>query len=1187
MNRYLAEEFTDRKRMISSLELYHIGQRTTEIFYNQITTDDLNREFVSYDLDGNSCVAMKIYKWPLSTIRETVIWIVPNEKLTRDICDIALGPTGMLLAIESTATLYNFVAKTYDKHILSNIDIYRRTVVIPSMDVSLVVSVGVRSHGPLKSSENRTLTDAYATDKKVDYVYVEICHIGDKSSIESGKITECKDTELKVRVDYLSVSNMLLGSLVGNTLEQSSDYEFQRDPFMRPVGIGCWQQSTSGVGFQRFVPPSTTFSGQYVTEIETRDYGYVAFDGEKQLLRLDRHERKNIYDLDGKTSYHMNLFEEPKRRASYSKQGKNCIALQSLVRFIQESNPIEKLLGFSSESSSAAYHLGSKMINHVLHKVYESKMAFDNSMGEVNFPILLEAPVILDKSNEYYVTYYMTELKGGDSQVAPVIRYIEMWELVRGSNKKRLINRLEFAEFDWSLDVEPQDDLEGSIFGMSSCSMERAGQLDMHFLVTSSDPSKSANRKALARRRQVKIVESLVHKTLRSKLDISPLNMAQLSANFDPNSGDIIVDTKIVELKSGVSNDELIFYGRFGHLQVAFSESILMMTVNRHSLDECRLDSLTLTDQPNVFIYCPRKTLCMLIAAEAAARYQKGSELSDRNHSTSTVAPDNDDTPICSAHRFGWGPSPTSPVDSVMNKVLGSQFRLSYSHIEVPLESNNKLDMYITLPHMKKVDSIHLLNGGLDLVDLRFLTHSEDQQLARGNKLVKLERKSELLRHCHMACQFDQFCESYSICVRGKRESIKPTDCILSPIRLSQQVVEAIESKARVKNGSDTIVMEMPPETDLHYAEHFKLQREHGCSLHPKDALMTFKFSGEIKGQKPDDHETSSKLGELASLEGCAELAYDRSLWLNPYESEFIYCPIEQLCIVEAELVKQLTQRQTCFKYTRSLKLFYAERAYSRLSIRMDKLDDGASYKTINTKDKLEELNIGHWIEGIGEEQCARDCGLHHSNCLNFDTCRFQKKSSLTQSFIDLCIIYSIRDPAQAISNKLGLLPQEERFYSLDEQAKPSPSSLHFSGNINCSHFSLHDFYLDLRLRYMLNELKPTGQQDMSDQVSAELDKIDQSILDQDLKRSKAELEEMRNRLDQDSSNKKDNSSSGSINGLLFAIGLVMGVLVTIYGGSMVTLVESQYQWLQGKLNERRHQNRRLSQLVLNTNIEF
>lgn len=1247
---FLVNEYVDIAKDRSSLRLDNLLTSKASIFYHRHRGIDKQSALTEYEIEKNVCKSVSLFEWPLAKIRNFVVRMLPYVKLVKEVSDIALGPSALLLAVEESLDDFRYSGTSFNTKRLTNMDIYtylanfnesKKRVNIQSEKMVLVKVKIPTSSGKGSKRKAQTLAELARTDSKADIFALEICELA-RNSISSKQLFDkeylCTNSEFIVHINYYILAEMTSGTLIGDSLDGDQVFNFNQSPFMQPIGIGCWHDEANYQDFKRFNSPSLKFSAEYITTNGiSNGLSYVAFDGYRQILRLDRQGRKSIYDLESGNSYNTFEFKAIKELTDEPDYAKNCIVLQSDFVNLEKGNfMLERLLGIGLENGgTSAYYLGSRVIDHVLYEVYEAELLYDRPSGleGYNLPILMEPSrftMPLNKQSgkngsRFFMTYYLIELTNNFEGTILVPKFIELWRLSRNGkgNEKTLVNRLQFDEFNWDLDVEPSGDPDSQdlsrVFNIENCVKDRASQLQVRFRIIQEAKGEVKGEVLEQFKENTHLIKEIIHERLSTIMEVSLVNIARVDVSFIRQTPNLLVESRIVSLNSGISVDSILGYAKFLDILQALKQSIIIVFQNRHSLEACRLDSLSVNERNNL-MFCRGLTLCVLFKENAMNNYH----VLDQVGKSELIYSSNPSDAMCEVHRFIWALKPKlGNSNSIWSRHTENVYKLSRSSFEIPFvyldkkqtDSQEKLAVdsdgelvkitYKGLgyaPETKTIDPIGFSGFGATLNGLRYTTMLEEpsaQNLNYGILMSLINLKEDKFEYCHRACELDDYCESYSVCIGKKSLKVFQNDCVLSTLRVKSDILSQIEEKNLNKEDNFEI-----KGTSYYESQVFRFRREPDCSIYQKDTLASYKIYVyfEIQATTSEEKKRNGDKGEqqqqqVALIEGqymsqseCADSAYELSVWSKSTYSNFIYCPLSSLCFVGAKKRKELSREnvefdQVCYGYAKTHLQFFNQYRMTRLAINLRSIngsggssETGAPVSTTSIKPTIkdeiradmkefEELEIGRVIEGLDTEQCARDCNLLESKCLAFDACRV----SSDQTF---CILYSIRSPMSSMKKRFGFLKQEKRFY---EEKETTGDTVNVIGDSMCNHYDLKNVYFDIRMHQMLDK-DGTNSHD-------KMDEIESTIIRQDQKRS----EEIFNTLDDlpSSSSKindadKNNQQSGGIHWLALVMGIILGIVGALYGkeGTQYA-VEMFSSYRSGRPSNLSRNGRRISQVEL------
>lgn len=1196
-----------------------------------------------FDLDRNACQSSQIYDWPLVNIRKTIVHLVPSSNLTSRLCDVAFGPSGLLLAIKETMSLFNYLGSEDDQRHLVNSDLYE--FVFSSFDSgqTLVTKVRTRNNEVGENSDEfkngKSMADiANKTGKNIRILSVEVCNVRSADLRDPGRRTskefECKSDEFLFQVHFFLVAQLTGGPLIGQGLDKDHSYDFHKDPFSLPIGIGCWAHVDPEHKNHRkaFTIGETRFSAHYITSNGTRSFSYVAYDSQFMLLRLDRNERKGIYDLDRGLSYHEDEFRSVKRLTNLADVTKNCVVLETSIDMFGGLDLMQRLIGLAHGAS--APYLGSRTIDNSVFSVYETELVFSGFESGYNLPILLElSQFSMPKSDvnaerRFFVTYYVTESlqlnreRQQDYQIVDqaahtaIPKYIELWQFDLENLQRKLLNRLEFSEFSWSLDVAPADDLTNpdliGIFNVASCAQQRASQLQLKYRIgpdvaTRSSVSKTDLTNVFLANQQL-FRRSILSKMLAA-LEIPALNVVRLEIATLEGSDKLLVESQIVELPRGDSSDKLLGFVNYETAQHELKHHVLAYHFNRHSLDSCRLDSLA---QPadNSLIYCDKLALCLIVKQAPAQNYiEKVNANSSSSYQLASIS--------CPMYEFSWTLRPREKHESILTRVWDNKYKLSASttRINFELASKDKTKTkqieyagYNFGPEIKRLDALctdcNSKARSPAILSMRHTVNKEDSKASNANIPVNLPTfGAETFAYCQLACQLDAYCNSFSICLRrrSKLRRSQPYDCVLSSFRLTGDSIEQLKALSLDTNSSGYT----PTTSQSNSSYTFKLDLD--CNLHPKDVLLgsldhpiRLRTTNEQDDVIIDANEanTTNVAQEplVASLEECADLSHRNSVGNISISSNFVYCHLKSYCIphnANGSNLPKATVGQICYLYTMSHTQFYEKTPFCRMAIIRRPLDRGQEQQQRHLEpstgnrdnqfkssfDLMISLKLGRFFMNLDSANCAELCDLHSSNCLAFDSCKSADSS------MHFCFLYSIRSPFARVSSRLKLVGLEERVYgeSRDSQSNETIGRAMVVADSHCDHYNPKRIFLEIKLRQFeqSNDEEESRARELSDKNEEEL--IGQAQ-NQSAKILKETLE-LRQKLSENSISEL--GISWTANTILLLLGLLIGSCGSLFGGQGLSQLSDLWLALKTgaplrRWRRRRHgENRRISEISL------
>lgn len=1228
--------------------------KDTKIYYKDFSGDPPKNKFISYDVDLNTCYSSKdqvdMYNWPLAGLRNIVIQVTSLENLTKKLCDITLGPSILLMAVEQSLGEFYYLTTAFSQSRLVEVDLYERlfssSPELEANSQTMIMTVRIVSQpGRRRTKQRQSLASLVSAsqniNKKIDFLSVSVCKVNN-DALEGRNYTteyECDPTEMIFDVDYYIVSEYIASSLTGRQLDDHIDYDYGQNPFMQPAGIGCLVPEDGFKRKNRFNVESLQFSAQFVTSNGTKGLSYVAYDGYNKVLRLDKDGRKSIYDIDRKNSYHAEtLLESVYELTDSVNRTHQCLVAKIDDLTMRNSyTMLERLLGIGMPEQLGAYYLGSEMVDHITYQVYETELVYDQTNLRYNLPILMEPTWwVMPTRNvafegiQFFMTYYTYQVPNNldvrgyrqfedddDDDTEPIlmIKFIELWEFNRKEGKKSLINRLEFIEFSWSLDVEPSSQDLSGLFNIESCSPERSDQVQLRYLISQHPKGAVRGEGVLeAFKSNSQLVKEHIYEQLAETLDVSRISIAQVDLSFMP-AGAIQVEVRLIELPAIVIGHRMLGFVKFNNIINKWKNSIVSIQYNRHSLDSCRVDSMA-ERKDNTAVFCDDLTLCVLVKNEAIDQY-KG----DIERFSSSIHTSSDDEvrssfelSICSVHQYAWGPAPIVPEYSVLNRVKQNSYKLASSLFSMFFrysgdsgeEDDNEDDEadiqkaryklvkykgYVSGQRVKKLDSIssNLQEIQAALEGLRYTTMNEDPSTLNMNLALKTMQSFHLkdrFKFCQMACQMDELCESFSVCLRKKRQVESREDCVLSTVRLNHEHIQQLAGMLIARRGNKTdestkneLNLQLRV-TSNYESQLLGFRQDPECNLHPKDSLSTYELTDKLQIKKSplskSSNETSYGIPRVLSLDDCAGLCDETSRLSNLVKSNFTYCPLSSQCVLDGDDFDQLNEGHICYRYRKFHVQFYEKVPVTRLSVVLaQSVADSSAGNNLridtNGSKLLEEHKIGRWIEGLDEEACARDCNLKQSNCLAFDLCQFTAATKL-------CILYSIRSPLSANRKKLGYLSQEHQFYNSTSGGKAT-----LTGVQTCNHFALKDIYFDIKLSAMLDE------QQQEATGNEERVKLEESILDQDQKDSDEALK----KLNSDSTNGRiigveSTGGGGRFNLQLVLVGLIVGLVGCVIYDNPKAFTYLRDQWDTFRImRSQRHATHRISQLALSNNLDL
>lgn len=1124
----------------SSIRTLNLESQRSKIYYNEVNT--YGRNFLVFEEDRNICKSSSVYQWPLAQLRSVAVRMLPTNKLTSDLCDVAMGPSSLLLAISETLDRFRYVTNKFSDTRLTEVDVYERFLESSDrLDIKpLLITLHVQSFAHKVTP--KVLGDIHSA---IDVLSIVIGEINEEVGLKREETSAAEEhsydeEQVLAYIDYYIVTKMKQTSLVGQTLDRMGEFDFHRDPFVHPIGLGCWYQygtSRESTSKSYFRAPTEQFSAIYVSSNGSSESSYVAYNGYNNMLRMDNGDRKSIYELDRGLSYHVGEFSAMKEATDSANHGKNCIALDLKDKRLSSSSMLDRLLGFglTSGGSTGPHYIGSKLIEQVSYEVYETEIVFGRLEDNAYIlPILLEPirflmpATNLGGTKSYFLTYYVTELAYSQNlrfylrknsneldDAVFVPKYIELWEFNRKSpaeSGRILINRLEFTEFSWALDVEPNGDPDSRdlshLFAIPSCAQERSTQLEITYPVKQTLAGEIVNKEMIAAFQANKqLVKEVIHENLAMQLDIPRINIAYVDVSFPSvKSADFVVEARVIELPQSMTVDTLVGFAQVSQMLAALKGSVISIKQNRHSLDDCKLDSLTERTK-NALMYCEGLTTCILLKAEDASKFDDYQQ----KEQTELLRSADFSKALCGVHLFNWAQWTQADV---INRVYENKYRIG-SKLVIPFayrkrDSSQIVEFYgasnsfdVTV---KSLDSVGLVNSlKSSLVGFRHVLVQEDKKAVNLNYPISLDgivKQEDQFKYCHFACQLDDYCESFSFCSRKKGSRVEQTDCVLSALRLTRGNIAQLDEDLKKNPAKDNLQVVWTLNKGQVSGESggdarvYRFTFDQACNLHPKDFLEAFKLKRAIQVQqverKTDTDDNVTEPHDVGlTLAECAASSHEQSFERGTLDSSFTFCPLSALCLANRESVAGLDIGQTCYVYRKDATRFYHKRAHSRLVIKLSEEPKLEGSQRPLDLHRLEELKLGRIIEVQDEEQCARECNLHQANCLSFDSCLSGEGS--------FCLLYSIRSPSQS-QRKLKYLPQEKQFYgdgSSFGQIKTSLPRAFITDSLSCNHFAIENLYLNIRVQQLAQRLGG-NQSEGQESLRAKVDQLERDRLDQE-----------------------------------------------------------------------------------------
>lgn len=1207
---YQIDEYVDRTKEIASMNLFNYLTNDITIYYN-----DLKQEkSLAFQRQTQICKNLRPDQMPLIRLKRVLTYLLPADKLTASSIDVNLGPSLFLNCLEELLDKFRYVETTNNPDHLAPVDNYElilatdkdmNLLTTKSKNKKLVVNLQIYANRDPDKATKQSLIERVAELSKtkpinsLDIISVKMCIMNKESFLKrkTNVVLICDKNEFVLQIDYYAISELVGGSLIGTTLDQSQEFNYDLEPFMQPIGIGCWDKNEGCFGSKQLQAPSLQFSAEYKTTAGSRGLSFVAYNGHRKVLRVDREGRKNIYDLDIKLSYHIGEFSSLKEKSDSLNRPKNCVVIKD--QLMSNGLMLERLLGFSN--TKAACHMGTKIVDHVPYNVYEMELNSKTSQ----LPILMETTRFLmddeDSTKRYFLTYYVVEYSNSpdvngfddfgksdqEGGVVSIPKFIELWEL-SGGKEKRMINRLEFAQFSWSLDVKPTSDPESQdlnhLFNLDSCVLKRSHQIQFRYRMTPKASMFEQSKKLLKSFDQnPDPIREILHNKLADKLKITPLNIASFNV-FKTRTNGFLIDSRIVELSSGLMNQDLIGYTKFENLMSSLKDSVLSVYQNRHNINDCRLDSLMEVSRNNL-VFCRGLTTCLLIDQDKMAAFLPTLSQEERPKYLKSQKVDEAE---CQVEQFSWAPFATDKKDTMLERVKDNQHRLIGDDVKFRFrikpngaQKTSEIVDYDGFYHaieFKRLDpqGTEVRDGiGRSLVGVRYTTREEEPSFLNSNLGYKLKSSKEnRFKYCELACQLDEYCNSFSICLRRRAlpNFSSSSDCILSTMRLSGDHMDEIDQLMRDKTlQEDLLKVKVTTYVD---SQEFKFKKDLECSIHPKDSLMAYEMAGILRVRSStlelnDDEQALGDIGEITTLEDCAEQEFELSLWTNLVQSNFTYCPMGSLCILEDENVAKLGDGQRCYQYYRTHTQFYKQTRFTRMSVQLEN-DNGAADEDKN-KQSVEQSAVARSLIGLSTEECARDCNLLKSKCLAFDSCKFDNEPSM-------CNLFSIRSPINKGNKLLGYLPVEKPFYEAGNGGVGT-SNTDRSDKVGlypsyvCNHFAMKSTYFDIRLQQLLEPPKR----------DEKFNKIEQDVLDAD----QAKSDEIRETLGPATVVASEQiANGGGIHMILLLFGVFLACFGLTYGHKLPQYARDLRERFRAKQSER-FMNHRISQLALTNNQEI
>lgn len=1150
-----------------------------------------------------------IDSWPFAPLRPIL-----NDLFTQDdstngtmsrVRDIIIGPCSLYLAAKASANKFTYLRREFSESRLTNVRVYeslfddRQTNTdADNRRRQLKMTIHVVDRG---ADKDKKISDLATAISKFDIVMISVSRTNvyrsehDNDSEETNILDQGADS--LIRVEFQILTEFFPSSLVGQSFD-SGHYDYYESPFMQPIAIGCYFKESADIdsdSVREFKIPALQMSAEYFTTRGSKGISYVALDGHNHVLRIDRDGRKNLYDLKMRKSYHVAQYsaQDDPNGSLILENKPTCCVLDIKDASLHTNAAFERLIGLPQHDK--AQYMGSRTIKSVLYEVYETEILYEGKERGYNLPILLEAAEFSmppeQKEKRYFVTYYMhgsnarlirrkrgPTATGDESSRVSFPYFIELWELNTWTNKRGLINRLEFLQFSWTLDVQPSNDPATQdlsyIFNVEECSKDVSSQADLSFFIRRNISTNHRESEIRALESNVPLIREVVHENLAKVFEISPLSIARVRVSVR-ESGEILVESRISELITC-----LISFDQIGDISINDRQmQKLHVYRNRHSIDECKLDSIS-ERRDHWAAFCPKKAECLIInkTQELFRAIENRRRRSINAARNSTISEDGDD--LCYVMIFGCTPY-FNKDDDVYSKIKDSLHKLSRDDFvfELPAKDIETKDWRWLRyfgeghsPQLHRLDStggtLRHIEAATSLKGLRYTTSEEEPSTINSNMNVDFatpedtQEENGLFRKCYIACHLDSLCGSFSYCIRTKRLR-NQYDCVLSSTRLTRETLDKIIGSTTIdlrEGGKFKLTVTSDIESQA-----MMMKRDAACSLHPKDYLSEYKISKSYKPARSElpvadivsTDKKHSMSGRHLSLNDCAGLSFDRNLWLNPVDSNFTYCSITSECFMsDDEGLKEAVSAQSdkhCYVFRRSHSMNYDRQMMKSMSLRV-KTSSGQSSKSNGKLDRQYEesqdrMNLVQRFQGLSADECARDCNLRKTNCLAFDFCR---AGTMT------CMLYSIRSPAHNRNAAHAMTQIEERFRSLG-------GSVGLNDVPDCTHYYLKDDHLEIRLQQIKSHLYEQGMStNVSDKVldkrRKRLDDVETLIVDDDQRRNEDEMA---------ADDSVENSASGSDSGdfdFSFAImGLVFATLVT-YKQEVLERTISAYIAIKNKL---------------------
>lgn len=1176
----------------TSIGIYNVRDDSTEIHYNKLNSNDLaGRRTVLFRPNELTCDTQQISKWQFAELRRVALDFYKVKDLGEKYVDVPIGPSLLLYAVQSHTERFKFVKSIVSRTLMSNVNVYKLQITgVPASQIfrNLLIVLHVSTVGQRRGLHlGDSLKGALLDGAHLDVKFFGVCHLETKvRSADGGKepareelwdednfCRDGADRRFLFKVHFDIIEQLTGGTLVGKQLDQfeREPFDLAREPFLQPVGIGCWASSVNLGRRSNLLQVSRATGGvlmsaAYVTSHGLKGLSYVAYDEVGRLLRLDRDGRKSIFDLASGQSYHVGEQSSSTGLTSELLQvlaTENCMVLgmereSSLVQ--RDTDIMLQLLGLGS---NATHYLGTRTIEHEQYEVYENSFANFHSESPILLRTKPDGPMKPDDGLTFYITYYL--------QPNGLIRYVELYSFEAPVRRRKLINRLEFVQFSWSLEVEPADDPQSQasdsnlrLFQMEACQQNRAHQTQVVVSFESGhvDGSpRSSEQLAKGLRHYKQELTGKIQRWIAESLRVSIMNVADLKLGLESveRNGKMLAAGRVASLRSSVVKLQAL-----GSTYMIDDGHVRQTTKLRFSLDECLLDALELR-KASRFAYCPQLAGCVVLEADtdsdlelipggrnqgdgACQVYTLKYAAADRSGTSSYMAEINQRYLDGQTFEFELGPFQDEDT---------GQLRPGFTYkARTDLRDFVRMDVAVGAGH-EQAANLDLLSG------LRYTTRAEEPQALNANVRVALGKpmreadRSSLFAHCQLSCQLDEFCGSFSMCHHSKRTNAN--ECVLSTVRLTGERIEQILAAAsRIREGETRFLVNITSEIS---SQALDMHRDDACSLHPREFAPDFMLFKSVERVSEDDshQELESRAQKLESVrprdqmtfEQCAGLSFERTFGCESIkQTNFTYCPLDSLCIVEGDDVKEQLELASgpCRSYERHTTRFYLSMRATHMRVVGVKATSSPDETIVNDMAKSKDDHLVRSFWGVAEGDCARECSLHKSECLAFDTCRNQGKV--------LCILYSVRSP---LSRRGAYLPLLER-----EQKLVNEGGVTLFGSRICDHFYLKPAHFEVRLKNLLarqdvastpsdeSEYFPEEIKALEDKIEANNEKSDQEDL-----LAVADFKTIVDNYERasETSPMEASSSQSLVHWLELTIGLLIGCVLTIYKQEVTRMV--------------------------------